>query len=479
MLGVRVDGWLVGLIIVVLLQLAQAPYTKVEESFNMQAAHDLQFLRSDLSHYDHASFPGVVPRTFAGAGVLAVLASPFAYCFGGPKSIPAGQLATRAALGLLTCWSLAMLRDSLARRTSHLAGVLFMALCASQFHLTYYASRTLPNIFAQVLCCAAWSFWIEQRRPRSVIVLLTVATAIFRCDMLPLLGMVGLHLLFSRSIGLFAAVKTGLLTVAVALLITVPIDSLLWGRLLWPELDVFRFNVIGNRSHEWGVSPWHWYWTSALPRSLLAALPLWLVCPAVEPRMWGPAALAAAFVSSYSFLPHKEVRFLFPVLPLCTACAAASLARLYTWSRMQATGRALWHLAALPAAFLTLAAVALMTRSSHHNYPGAAALAQTSHMAGVGKQSIHVEPYPAMSGITRFQARSLGLHLDKTEGLSLESLQHFDVVISGERLLPGFDKVHETCAFKKLKRHSGSKLGVAVCLQPHVFVHRRSASLEI
>jgi hypothetical protein len=70
---------------VILLHLAVSPYTKVEESFNIQAIHDIlvhgvptnnvdQFL---TANYDHVSFPGSVPRTFAGALVLSGLSRPF------------------------------------------------------------------------------------------------------------------------------------------------------------------------------------------------------------------------------------------------------------------------------------------------------------------------------------------------------------------------------------------------------------------
>jgi alpha-1,6-mannosyltransferase len=65
----------------VLLHLAVAPYTKVEESFNLQAVHDIltygvpknndNALEIFKNEYDHFSFPGVVPRSFVGALVLA------------------------------------------------------------------------------------------------------------------------------------------------------------------------------------------------------------------------------------------------------------------------------------------------------------------------------------------------------------------------------------------------------------------------
>lgn len=70
---------------VILIHLYVSPYTKVEESFNIQAVHDIlvhgiptenvdQFL---TANYDHVSFPGSVPRTFAGAAVLSGLSRPF------------------------------------------------------------------------------------------------------------------------------------------------------------------------------------------------------------------------------------------------------------------------------------------------------------------------------------------------------------------------------------------------------------------
>ena len=99
---------------------------------------------------------------------------------------------------------------------------------------------------------------------------------------------------------------------------------------LWPEGRVAFFNTVLNKSSEWGVSPWHWYFTSALPRALTVSYPLSLVGAALERRVRAALAIGLFYVVVISRLPHKELRFVFPTLPLFTACAASAVGRAWT-----------------------------------------------------------------------------------------------------------------------------------------------------
>lgn len=75
--------------------LVASPYTKVEESFNIQATHDILTYgmpwknanQTISTRYDHVDFPGSVPRTFVGALVLAGISGPFVGRVTDPRNV--------------------------------------------------------------------------------------------------------------------------------------------------------------------------------------------------------------------------------------------------------------------------------------------------------------------------------------------------------------------------------------------------------
>lgn len=135
-----------------LLHLYISPYTKVEESFNIQAAHDILTYGIPTQNielrfkaqYDHMEFPGAVPRTFIGALMLAGTAQPILWL----KEALDRQMVVRGILGAFNALSLIVYATGVRKAFGNSVAGWFVLFQASQFHVFYYASRTLPNMFA-------------------------------------------------------------------------------------------------------------------------------------------------------------------------------------------------------------------------------------------------------------------------------------------------------------------------------------------
>lgn len=276
--------------------LVLCPYSKVEESFNLQATHDLFYhglgpaLFRSLSSselqlpYDHLQYPGVVPRTFAGPLVLALACQTIRcvlYPFFDLALHPAVvQFLVRLLLLLFTSHHWFQMANAIDIRTKERQmGTYMLLVTACQFHLTFYMSRLLPNSFAVIGALRCYGHWLRggPYEMMGAAVDLVLVTILFRCDCLLLLFTIGVSWLYTRQLTVIRAVRIGLTTAAVVGMLTIPLDSLLWQRIVWPEGEVLFYNTILNKSSDWGVSVWHWYCTNALPKALLLTYVVFVV----------------------------------------------------------------------------------------------------------------------------------------------------------------------------------------------------------
>lgn len=336
-----------------------------------------------------------------------------------------------------------------------------LLITACQFHVPFYSSRMLPNVFALSMVLQSYTYWVDERiRPAAS--LLVAATAIFRCDLLLLLGSLGLSWLSLSQLTIPQALKIGIVTGVVSLAVTVPFDSVMWQRPLWPEGEVFYFNTILGKSKEWGTSPWHWYFSTALPKAMLLTL---LLVPlstfriaelavAIERNIRSgdrirvpPMAFASlvdtgrlqytipvvGFVVLYSFLGHKEVRFIFPALPILNLAAAEGMSKLVRLAvpendkkeddQKETMAQPSWLarvglLCGYCCIVLTLCGSLAFLAVSKSNYPGGDALLElSSYVQNLAESTrkiplsstivhVHIDVAAAMSGVSLFGQRA-------------------------------------------------------------------------
>ncbi|KAJ3372870.1 dolichyl-P-Man:Man(7)GlcNAc(2)-PP-dolichol alpha-1,6-mannosyltransferase [Allomyces arbusculus] len=433
------------LAVIMTLYVVAAPFTKVEESFNVQAMHDMLFHGLSVSQYDHFEFPGVVPRTFVGALAISTLCSPFlvmAKAVGLPLVVQKWMMlhVVRIVLGALIAWSYHRFATAVANLTRRpLVGTLFLAFTAVQFHATFWTSRPLPNTFALVLTNAGLASYLDHLRmrstafPRATTAWLTIALIVLRFELVLLAAsLFVVEVVVSRRTPLRAIpswISFALVSAIGPLALTLAVDSFFWhAPWMWPELHVLLFNTVANQSHRWGTSPWYAYFAAHLPKLLLGALPWTLVGNVTGRRndhARSLALVAVVYVGLYSALPHKETRFIIYVVPLLNAVAAMGAGRAYdaaqAWRRAVAVSIAL-SLAASLAVSLAFAAI------SAWNYPGGdlmrclaapdsrpacAWAARVSHGS-----TVHVDVPVAQTGFSRF-LESPTVRYSKQENLTV------------------------------------------------------------
>ncbi|GAA6003344.1 dolichyl-P-Man:Man(7)GlcNAc(2)-PP-dolichol alpha-1,6-mannosyltransferase [Rhodotorula paludigena] len=424
---VHVRGYEALLVLVFAAHVVLVPPTKVEESFTLHAARDLVVHGVDpqqLEQFDHLEFAGAVPRSFVAPLALSALAAlpvRWAASCGWIKSGLEVQIAVRLTLAVVSALSLVFFSRCVRAAYGAKVAKYFALLAATQFHVPFWAGRTLPNMLAVPLvqvalgllvCPPGLSSVVKPRRATrhhllAAFALLTFAATVIRLELVALVVPFALEHLARGLVGLGELVFAGALSGAGSLALSAAVDthfcrSSTW---LWPEGQAFLFNVVKGKSEDWGVSPPLYYFTSAIPKLLhlsLAPATFSLFADRRTRRLLLPCL---AFVALLSGLKHKEWRFVAYVVPAFNAAAAAGIVAIGSLTSSRLLRRTL--LVSLLALNLLFTFLGLL--ASTHNYPGFSAVTfLSSHLASArGPKSaqavrVHVGTAAKMSGASNF-----------------------------------------------------------------------------
>lgn len=261
----------------------------------------------------------------------------------------------------------------------------------------------------------------------------------FRSEIAMLLAAETAYLLYQQRVSITKEIiPAGVAGVLIGLGTTVSVDSFFWQSFpLWPEWVGFYYNTILGKSSEWGTSPFPFYFQNALPRLLLNPMIYFVCIPQSLQNSVSRDILIPqfAFIILYSFLPHKEWRFIVYTIPAFTAVAAGGAG--WIWTRRAKTSLyRLFSIALVASTALSFAISSGLLYISSLNYPGGEALHRLHQLEPEYRApiSVYMDNLACQTGVSRFQQVRPTWKYDKTEDEEtlLDPLfwQNFDYVLA-------------------------------------------------
>ncbi|KAL9117934.1 MAG: hypothetical protein Q9187_005527 [Circinaria calcarea] len=132
------------------------------------------------------------------------------------------------------------------------------------------------------------------------------------------------------------------LSATLVLVLSTAFDRIYYQQWTFPPLRFLYFNVARSLAVIYGRNDWHYYWSQGYPLLLTTFLPfavkglydaLFLTSSIIPSECYSPfsisirrqlATVALIVPMVLSLVSHKEVRFIYPILPICHVLAASS-----------------------------------------------------------------------------------------------------------------------------------------------------------
>ncbi|XP_020527633.1 GPI mannosyltransferase 3 isoform X1 [Amborella trichopoda] len=203
----------------------------------------------------------------------------------------------------------------------------------SNWFMFFCITRTLSNSVETVLTIMGLFYWpsfnSHSQQDAMASRKLALIIAAVACAIRPTSGILWLYLGLVHLFETHDKVKFLFLEVfpigGFVLMITYLLDWYMYGARTFVPLNFLKFNFLSSGGDYYGTHKWHWYFTQGFLAMLFTFLPfsaigIW------KSKEWKLSGLIAWVLGLYSFLGHKEFRFVLPVLPLALIFSGYTLA---------------------------------------------------------------------------------------------------------------------------------------------------------